>query len=416
MSIPTSPNNSAEQSGRRGLRIRHGSLTVAVLAAFVLAGVLVSALGNAGTASAAGGNYQLWWPVSGQITSYCGEQRSYETHQGTDISVPVGTPVHAAYDGTVHNHKDGTWGGGGNVVEIDHPNGYVTFYMHLSQFLVADGAHVSRGNTVALSGNTGNSTGPHVHFQINLNGAQPPYQCTGLPTRGSVTQDTLVPMNVNLPAPGPTTTNRIGILSTGNSGTLYVQDGGLNGGWSEPPQSDHVTEMSMSGSRIGIATTNGTCWARDDLTSPWSEVADGCLNIQVTPTRIGILSAPLGSTYGTLYVRDGAVNQGLNANFTLPPQSDHITEFSLDGSRIGIATTNGTCWARQDLTSLWTEEADGCTNIQVLGQRIGILSTGNSGTLFVKDGAIDTGGVNTGFVEPAGADHLTAFGLAAYQQ
>jgi Stage II sporulation protein len=144
-------------------------------------------------------------------------------------------------------------------------------------------------------------------------------------------------------------TSRIGIISTGNYGTLFVQDGGVGNSWVEPPQSDHITEMSMDGSRIGIATTNGTCWGRDGLDGPWTELADGCTNIQVSGQRVAIISSGNG---GTLFVKDGPLDTGgVNTGFVEPPQSDHVTQVSISGSRIGIATTNGTCWARDDLTS-----------------------------------------------------------------
>ncbi len=90
-------------------------------------------------------------------------------HKGIDWAVPVGTAVYASSGGTVT--KAG-WGSGyGNVVYIKHPDGRETRYGHLSKVLVSAGQTVKQGQKIALSGNTGRSTGPHLHFEIRINGA-----------------------------------------------------------------------------------------------------------------------------------------------------------------------------------------------------------------------------------------------------
>lgn len=89
-------------------------------------------------------------------------------HKGIDWAVPVGTAVYASSGGTVT--KAG-WGSGyGNVVYIKHPDGRETRYGHLSKVLVSSGQTVKQGQKIALSGNTGRSTGPHLHFEIRING------------------------------------------------------------------------------------------------------------------------------------------------------------------------------------------------------------------------------------------------------
>lgn len=91
-------------------------------------------------------------------------------HKGIDWAVPTGTPVYASCGGTVI--KAG-WGSGyGNCVYISHPDGRVTRYGHLSKVLVSAGQTVSQGQRIALSGNTGVSTGPHLHFEILVGGTQ----------------------------------------------------------------------------------------------------------------------------------------------------------------------------------------------------------------------------------------------------
>ena len=107
-------------------------------------------------------------PVSGgTITSKYG-QRSSGFHTGVDLAVPTGTPVYAAAAGTVV--KAGWSGGYGYLVVIDHGNGYQTYYAHNSRLCVSVGQSVSKGQNIAYSGSTGNSTGPHLHFEVRING------------------------------------------------------------------------------------------------------------------------------------------------------------------------------------------------------------------------------------------------------
>lgn len=121
---------------------------------------------SAPTPSPSGG--QLAWPVAGPVTSGFGS-RWGRVHEGIDIGVGSGTPVHAAAAGTVV--YAGWMSGYGNIVVIDHGNGLSTVYAHNSSLVVGQGAAVGTGFVVALSGSTGHSTGPHVHFEVRLNGA-----------------------------------------------------------------------------------------------------------------------------------------------------------------------------------------------------------------------------------------------------
>lgn len=89
-------------------------------------------------------------------------------HQGVDFATPIGTSIYAASGGTVS--ASGWSGGYGYMVLITHPDGSKTRYAHLSKCLVSVGQTVSQGEKIALSGNTGISTGPHLHFEIILNG------------------------------------------------------------------------------------------------------------------------------------------------------------------------------------------------------------------------------------------------------
>jgi murein DD-endopeptidase MepM/ murein hydrolase activator NlpD len=114
------------------------------------------------------GNGLLAWPVSGPVTSGFGP-RWGRMHEGIDIAVPLGTPVRAAAAGTVI--YAGWLGGYGNLVVVDHGGGLSTAYAHNSSFASSVGQAVAAGQVVSYSGSTGNSRGPHVHFEVRVNGS-----------------------------------------------------------------------------------------------------------------------------------------------------------------------------------------------------------------------------------------------------
>jgi murein DD-endopeptidase MepM/ murein hydrolase activator NlpD len=112
------------------------------------------------------------WPVTGPITSSFGERNDPFNgegafHSGIDISCSYGQPVIAPADGTV-TYAD-AHPGYGRMIEIDHGNGIVTRYGHLSGFAVADGDTVRRGQVIGYVGLSGRSTGPHLHYEVRIN-------------------------------------------------------------------------------------------------------------------------------------------------------------------------------------------------------------------------------------------------------
>ncbi len=119
---------------------------------------------GSGAPSAAG----FIWPVNGPVVSGFG-MRWGRMHEGIDIAAALGTPIHAAASGTVIHA--GWLGGYGNLVVVDHGDGLATAYAHASAILVAVGEQVSQGDTLSLVGSTGNSTGPHLHFEVRVNGS-----------------------------------------------------------------------------------------------------------------------------------------------------------------------------------------------------------------------------------------------------
>ncbi len=122
-----------------------------------------------------GGGSGLIWPVDGPVVSPFGPRTiegHYEYHPGIDIAVPEGTPIRAAADGTViFTEPEASSGGYGNYTCIDHGGGLSTCYAHQSSFAVSAGQSVSQGEVIGYSGCTGYCLGPHVHFEVRINGS-----------------------------------------------------------------------------------------------------------------------------------------------------------------------------------------------------------------------------------------------------
>lgn len=130
-----------------------------------------AAMKAAGTTAA---NIPSIWPVVGPLRSGVGVRSnpfggsSLEFHKGQDISAPSGTPISATADGVVIIAR---WVHGyGNGIYIDHGNGITTRYGHLSRIDVVEGQTVKRGDHLGLVGSTGRSTGPHLHYEVRING------------------------------------------------------------------------------------------------------------------------------------------------------------------------------------------------------------------------------------------------------
>lgn len=109
------------------------------------------------------------WPAAGYVSSPYGLRfGGTEFHQGIDIAADMGTPIVATADGIV---TAAGWNGGyGNMVDVDHGGGVVTRYGHASALAVTVGQQVRRGEVIAYVGSTGRSTGPHVHYEVRVDG------------------------------------------------------------------------------------------------------------------------------------------------------------------------------------------------------------------------------------------------------
>jgi len=114
-----------------------------------------------------------FWPARGAFSSGFGWRRNpigrrWRFHAGIDLAGDRGDPIHAAAQGKV---VAATWSGGyGRHLMVDHGFGIVTLYAHCRKLLVEEGDHVRRGQKIALMGSTGRSTGPHLHFEVHLDG------------------------------------------------------------------------------------------------------------------------------------------------------------------------------------------------------------------------------------------------------
>lgn len=140
-------------------------------------------------------------PVGGFITSQVGMRidpidGTWRQHNGIDIAIPSGTPVKAVAPGVVV--YSGSRSGYGNTVVVEHDNGVITLYAHNSRNLVSEGQSVTQESSLALSGSTGRSTGPHLHFEAWLSGKN--ITMAFLPDSGMILpKSTLIASNLRTP-------------------------------------------------------------------------------------------------------------------------------------------------------------------------------------------------------------------------
>lgn len=112
-------------------------------------------------------------PLTGLITSHFGERENpfggeKQTHYGVDVAADSGTDIRACADGVIITSDSNELAG--KYVEIEHTGGLISRYLHCSELFVDEGDEISAGDIIASVGNTGNSTGPHLHFELKLNG------------------------------------------------------------------------------------------------------------------------------------------------------------------------------------------------------------------------------------------------------
>ena len=141
----------------------------------ILIGVLAAVAVFEGCASSRGGGESSLiprgWPVPydvASVSSEFGARRGSSRHKGLDLTAPKGTKVHATADGRVK--FAGRSGDFGRLVVVEHENGYETRYAHLKSINVSKGKKVKRGAVIGTVGESGNATGPHLHYEVRLQG------------------------------------------------------------------------------------------------------------------------------------------------------------------------------------------------------------------------------------------------------
>lgn len=157
------------------------------------------------------GNYRLssnfnprrLHPVTGRVSP----------HNGTDFAMPIGTPITAPANGRVE--RVGNHHAAGRYIVVRHDNGYRTRYLHLSQPLVSQGERVTMGERIALSGNTGRSTGPHLHYEVIVNNTPVNAMTVELPENTSLSGDTLIAFQRQAEP-------MLAALESGETGTISV--------------------------------------------------------------------------------------------------------------------------------------------------------------------------------------------------
>lgn len=233
--------------------------------------------------------------VTGVLSNRCGTVDS--DHYGVDIAGNGGQAIGAAYPGTV------TFAGyttlGGYSVTLSHAAGYVTRYLHMSQTpAVRVDDRVGQGQVLGYVGSTGNSTGPHLHFEIHRNGAlydiAPAYTCRGTVVKGA-------PINLSFADLGPATgVDRFAFVNT--AGTLLAKDGPYDS-W-RSVNAAGATKTVLSGNWIGWIQ-DGTFYAKDGLYAGWLTMAGGG---QVRDIAIGAGNWFAFNGSGNYYAKQGALS------------------------------------------------------------------------------------------------------------
>lgn len=163
MSLPA-PNGTVQFDFANGLPIIPSAGAIPAPGSFPFDPSLVGGRG------AADSHIPSIWPTTGVVSSPYGLRwGGTDFHPGMDIANDMGTPIVATADGVVE-YAGWNSGGYGNMVDINHGNGLMTRYGHASQVVVRVGEHVKRGQLIAYMGSTGFSTGPHVHYEVHVNG------------------------------------------------------------------------------------------------------------------------------------------------------------------------------------------------------------------------------------------------------
>lgn len=278
-------------------------------AAAVLVGAIAPSLAPGGSASAATDG-QMVYPASGAIMSKVGDgcRSNYRDHDGIDISGKGGTPIVAAYDGVIKTRASSS--SYGYYVDVQHTAGYVTRYAHMAaQASVAPGARVARGQQIGIVGNTGASSGAHLHFEVWRNGSvyagvNQGFVCLSNVTRGG-SIPTVFPGLATVPLSPVSSADyngdgRADLLGVAGDSDLQFFAGNGSGGFLK---GETVTGAWGAHRHLTHADLNGD--GRADMLVSRS---DGVLEYYAgnAARGFGAYSTPGSGWYGMLHVTSGA--------------------------------------------------------------------------------------------------------------
>ena len=303
----------------------------------------------------------------------CGESRSY-FHHASEVPRALdfvgapggdqGAPVLATAAGTVVSARFN--GGYGNEVVIAHGNGWSSRVAHLSVIEVAAGQQVSPGQRVGLVGSTGNSTGPHLHYEQLADGVPAPIVLDG--TALVYQENPTGHVGGNCPV------QRFGFVNSG--GQVIVKDGS-HSPWENPINAGGASKVVLSGQWIGVLD-GGTFWAKSGIFGGWRVMAEGAgiKDIAISGDRFAFVNAS-----GQVFVKDGA-----DANWPAAINGGDATKVKLSGDWIGVLQGGGFL-AKLGIHGAWKTMAGGpdVVDIAIDGDRFGFVNT--AGHVFAKDGA-----------------------------
>ncbi|WP_225852372.1 M23 family metallopeptidase, partial [Micromonospora sp. AMSO12t] len=315
------------------------------------------------------------------LSNRCGATDS--DHYGVDVAGNGGTAIGAAYPGTVA--FAGWTSGGGNMVTLSHASGYQTRYLHMAQpASVALGQQVGQGQVLGYVGSTGNSTGPHLHFEIRRNGAvhniAPAYACGATVTKGA-------PINLPFPdlTPAGAAPDRFAFVNS--AGVLYAKDGAYSS-W-QAVNAGGATKVVLSGNRIGWVQ-GGNFYVKEGVYGQWLTLAGGgqVRDIAVSGDRFAFVNSA-----GVLYAKDGAYSSWQAVN------SGGATRVVLSGNRIGWVQ-GGNFYAKDGIQGGWLALAEG-------GQVSDVAVGGDDWFAFVGGGNFFAKqGVHAGWLTMAGGGQV----------
>ncbi|MEU0096926.1 M23 family metallopeptidase [Kribbella sp. NPDC006257] len=303
----------------------------------------------------------------------CGESRSYSHHdaevtQALDfIGAPggdLGSPVLASAAGTVVSA--GVNGGYGNEVVVSHGGGWSSRVAHLSVINVSVGQQVEAGQILGLVGSTGNSTGPHLHYEQLADGVQAPIVLDGTALEYRPTPTTHVGRNCPI--------QRFAFVNA--AGQVFAKDGS-HSPWPGALNGGGASKVVLSGQWIGIL--DGTnFWAKSGINGAWKLMAQGAgtRDIAIDGDRFAVVNAA-----GQVLVKDGA-----DSPWSTPINGGGATKVVLDSGWIGILQ-GGNFLAKFDIFGTWKVLTGGndVIDIAIDGNRFGFVN--GAGQVFVKDGA-----------------------------